>query len=47
MGSEEKGGEAARTSSPHCPNSRSELEEHVGKAVVDREWSCGLVGVVA
>lgn len=46
VGSEEKGGEEARTSSPHCPNSRSEPETQVGRAVADRGRSCGLVGVV-
>lgn len=46
VGSEEKGGEGGRTSSPHCPNSRSEPEKHVGRAVADRVKSCGLVGVV-
>lgn len=47
VGSEEKGGEEARTSSPRCPNSRSEPEKQVGRAVADREKSCGLVDVVA
>lgn len=47
VGSEEKGGEEGRTSSPHCPNSRSEPEKEVGRAVADKGRSCGLVVVVA
>lgn len=46
VGSEEKGGEEERMLIPHCPNSRSEPEKDVGRAVADRGRSCGLVGVV-